>query len=849
MIHNKVKIPYENAHDIMVQLGALDNCIEFVDLNKNIIETKKTFNKLIIRCDEIEKIFLDLSQKFEKLNFDLYKNYDLFNRLDLYKNYELFNRHLEKNMEEKKNKMKENNYFDLLENEIFEDYKRINEILKSNDNLRTDYYDLVANEIVVEKLDEMFKHGEIAKKHHNEIENNYNLIDNNENENLILNEGINYISGICKQSDEIKIKRMIFRISRGRAIPTFFNILDYSKFNIDEFFKLKLYEIKIIVIVYQGNYLSEKINNVLKIFNVTTYEVPEPESIKETLERINTNLIDKKKLIEEGDITFFNMINEKISKKNNFLSLYSLYRTFFKREKLIYINLNKCIYEGYFIIGEVWIPEKNYQLIKDRFRIISENNQNYLTPSFDELINENVPPTFFEVNDFIYPFQELANTYGIPRYKEINPGLFNIITFPFLFGIMFGDIGHGGLIFILSLYLCFNKNQILNSNSILKEGIRYRYILLLMGFFSFYCGLIYNDFMALPLTLFESCYVNDPINKVAHKKPNCVYPLGIDPKWYAATNDLTFLNSFKMKWSVIVGVIQMTLGIILRGMNNLYFNDYAGFIFEFFPQLIFMSILFGYMIVMIYIKWATDYSNNTQNAPSIISELMGIVLKNGSVDGKPIWGSIEVEESTNRMFLYIAIVCIPTILFVKPLIKIFSNKNNNVDEINEIDNNINDDEFDKINDVSQPLIGVNRTKTDIIRNKLNPQKNINKHQESVTDIFVHQIIETIEFALGCVSNTASYLRLWALSLAHAQLSKVFFEKALLNFVQINNLFLIIIGFFIFANITVSVLMGMDLLESFLHTLRLHWVEFQNKFYFADGIKFQPFSFKALIEGE
>ena len=252
---------------------------------------------------------------------------------------------------------------------------------------------------------------------------------------------------------------------------------------------------------------------------------------------------------------------------------------------------------------------------------------------------------------------------------------------------------------------------------------------------------------------------------------------------------------------------------------------------------------------MIYIKWATDYSNNTQNAPSIISELMGIVLKNGSVDGKPIWGSIEVEESTNRMFLYIAIVCIPTILFVKPLIKIFSNKNNNVDEINEIDNNINDDEFDKINDVSQPLIGVNRTKTDIIRNKLNPQKNINKHQESVTDIFVHQIIETIEFALGCVSNTASYLRLWALSLAHAQLSKVFFEKALLNFVQINSLLLIIIGFFIFANITVSVLMGMDLLESFLHTLRLHWVEFQNKFYFADGIKFQPFSFKALIEGE
>ena len=114
------------------------------------------------------------------------------------------------------------------------------------------------------------------------------------------------------------------------------------------------------------------------------------------------------------------------------------------------------------------------------------------------------------------------------------------------------------------------------------------------------------------------------------------------------------------------------------------------------------------------------------------------------------------------------------------------------------------------------------------------------------EIVIHQAIETIEFVLGMVSNTASYLRLWALSLAHSQLATVFWEKAMLSTLKMN-FFATYIGFGVFAGTTFGVLLMMDVLECFLHALRLHWVEFQNKFFKADGVRFAPYSFKQIID--
>mmetsp|Transcript_83409 Transcript_83409/g.137954 ORF Transcript_83409/g.137954 Transcript_83409/m.137954 type:complete len:197 (-) Transcript_83409:127-717(-) len=120
------------------------------------------------------------------------------------------------------------------------------------------------------------------------------------------------------------------------------------------------------------------------------------------------------------------------------------------------------------------------------------------------------------------------------------------------------------------------------------------------------------------------------------------------------------------------------------------------------------------------------------------------------------------------------------------------------------------------------------------------------------EVMIHQIIETIEYVLGTVSHTASYLRIWALSLAHQQLSEVFFDKTIAMGLEMAGTSWIVGGIVIFLmfgtwlGITLGILIFMDTMECFLHTLRLHWVEFQQKFYKADGVSFAPYKIKTIL---
>lgn len=88
---------------------------------------------------------------------------------------------------------------------------------------------------------------------------------------------------------------------------------------------------------------------------------------------------------------------------------------------------------------------------------LNKDDPSFTPPKIIEIPETSLkPPTCFKTNAFSESFQEIVNTYGIPRYGECNPGLFTIVSFPFMFGIMFGDIGHGLCVtigaFLLILY-------------------------------------------------------------------------------------------------------------------------------------------------------------------------------------------------------------------------------------------------------------------------------------------------------------------------------------------------------------------------------------------------------------
>jgi len=520
--------------------------------------------------------------------------------------------------------------------------------------------------------------------------------------------------------------------------------------------------------------------------------------------------------------------------------------------------------------GSAWVPTARVQEVMEEMRkygpwtgVIQEQHS---------VPKSAVRPTYFPTSKYTAAFQGIVDSYGAPRYKEINPAVFTIVTFPWLFGVMYGDIGHGLIITAASAIMIAAERRLSTvQNEMFNMIFGARYLLLLMGFFATYVGFLYNDFFGLMLEYSPSRYKfplrwealneSDPVcwqvqgehqyfceNSTGAPPPPT--PFGIDVAWFGSTNKIDVYNSFKEKNAVICGIVQMTLGLALGVGNHLYFGkltgDYKHIWFGRIPEIIFLLCTFGYMCILIITKWTTVWPA-THIAPNLLESMTNFFLSPGNGRNlhptdddmpKPLY---EGQAGVEIFLLLVAFICVmPFMLCAIPYIEWKHEKasgggrrrrNSDTEILLEMDERGSGarDSIGAAGDMEEEEGGVD-----------------------MQEVVIKQVIHTIEFVLGSVSNTASYLRLWALSLAHAQLSEVFLNFAFLAPFAYNDgswggAIAVYMGFGVWVSVTLGVLVAMEALSAFLHALRLHWVEFQGKFYWADGIKFEPLNFHALLE--
>ncbi|XP_054456907.1 V-type proton ATPase 116 kDa subunit a 1-like isoform X6 [Anoplopoma fimbria] len=663
---------------------------------------------------------------------------------------------------------------------------------------------------------------------------------------------LGFVAGVISRERIPTFERMLWRVCRGNVFLRKAEIEDplEDPATGDQVHK------SVFIIFFQGDQLKNRVKKICEGFRASLYPCPEtPQERKEMLAGVNSRIDDLQMVLNQTE-DHRQRVLQAASKTMRvwFIKV--------RKMKAIYHTLNLCNIDvtQKCLIAEVWCPVSDLDSIQFALRRGTERSGSTVPSILNRMQTKQTPPTFNKTNKFTSGFQNIVDAYGIGNYREINPAPYTIITFPFLFAVMFGDMGHGALMTCAALYLVIRESRLVaqkSDNEMFNMVFAGRYIILLMGMFSMYTGIIYNDCFSKSLNMFGSGWSVRPMfgpkganwtfqtldaNGVLQLDPavpgvfNGPYPLGIDPIWNLATNKLTFLNSFKMKMSVILGVIHMLFGVSLSLFNHLYFKKPLNIFLGFIPEIVFMASLFGYLALLVFYKWTAYDAFTSKDAPSLLIHFINMCLFNyNDPSSKPLYRG---QMGIQILLVLIALACVPCMLIVKTMV-------------------LRRQHLWKLHLGTQKFGGV-RVGNGPTEDEagIMDHDHLSQHSEEgdefdFGDVAVHQAIHTIEYCLGCISNTASYLRLWALSLAHAQLSEVLWSMVMhlgLSSRSGGGFFALSIIFSAFATLTVAILLVMEGLSAFLHALRLHWVEFQNKFYSGQGFKFVPFSFESILEG-
>ncbi|KAJ8667144.1 hypothetical protein QAD02_008806 [Eretmocerus hayati] len=819
----------EAAYACVSELGEL-GLVQFRDLNPDVNAFQRKFVNEVRRCDEMERKLRYLEREIKK---------DGIPMLDTGENPEA---------PQPREMIDLEATFEKLENEL-------REVNQNAEALKRNFLELTELKHILRKTQVFFdeaEHGSVVSQ----------MADPNREEEqvtLLGEEGLRaggqalklgFVAGVILRERIPAFERMLWRACRGNV---FLRQAEIETPLEDPSTGDQVHK-SVFIIFFQGDQLKTRVKKICEGFRATLYPCPEaPADRREMAMGVMTRIEDLNTVLgQTQDHRHRVLVAAAKNIKNWFIKV--------RKIKAIYHTLNlfnldvtqKCL------IAECWVPVLDIETIQLALRRGTERSGSSVPPILNRMETFEDPPTYNRTNKFTKGFQALIDAYGVASYREMNPAPYTIITFPFLFAVMFGDLGHGALMFLFAGWMVLKEKPLLamkTDNEIWNIFFGGRYIIFLMGLFSMYTGLIYNDVFSKSLNIFGSQWEAKNFTKENLTRPTLTfdpswdykqtpYPFGMDPVWQLADNKIIFLNSYKMKISIIFGVIHMLFGVTVGFFNHTYFKRRISIIHEFVPQVIFLTCLFLYLALLMILKWIKygafhpQENPNTETtsrcAPSVLITFINMVLFKPPTNYGPgcdltMYAGQGFFET---VFVLAALGCVPWMLLGKPILMMQEQKAKHI-QLNA--------HGTENGDVEGPGGGQGQGQV---------QGGGKHEEEEIVEVFIHQGIHTIEYVLGSVSHTASYLRLWALSLAHAQLSEVLWSMVMKNGLTVDSWYggVALWGFFAFwAVLTVGILVLMEGLSAFLHTLRLHWVEFQSKFYAGQGYSFNPFSFEMILD--
>jgi len=525
------------SHDCLEDLGKL-GIIQFTDLNPDLTPFQRRYVSYVKRCDELERKIRYISAEIDKFDLVCASAGTVEEFLDS-------NPLVSSTGEESNGKIIETLEVDL---EVYE--SQLRELNSYSEKLTVEYNEKVELQEVYEKARYFFMADAPrllnSERRRNPVANLSNLLEAETRPDLDMR--FSFLTGVISTEESVRFERMVFRTTRGNCYVRFAAIQQ----PITDPSSGQLLEKSVFIVFYKSESIEVKLKKICDAFQAHRYSIPEMDdttSVESMLMENAQELVDSRTVLLKNQDARYRLC-QKISQYCERWSWIIL------REKAIYHSLNMCKNDvAGMLRGEGWVATENLCELRDTVER-AHSNMDMGMPSHVDHVPQPwpTPPTHFVTNKFTYAYQEFVNTYGIPRYREANPALLTAATFPFLFGVMYGDIGHGTFLLLGGIGLVWNekKNEHVKRDEISEAMYMARYMLVMMGFFAVYAGLIYNDCFSLGLNLFQSRWVFEgqdygtvaegavAISTANYGSDESIYPFGLDPIWHVASNELLF---------------------------------------------------------------------------------------------------------------------------------------------------------------------------------------------------------------------------------------------------------------------------------------------------------------------